>query len=205
MDNKHLLVIDFEATCSEDDYVARTEMEIIELGAVMVEAGSQAFVDEFQSFVRPIRKPRLTEFCTELTSIQQSEVDAAPSFAEMMIAFAGWLSRFDDAVFCSWGDYDCRQLHQDCDYHSVPYPFDNRHINLKAEFAKQRRTRKMGLTTALDAVGLPLVGTHHRGIDDARNIARLIPFIYPKSAGTLGSPRSTGDTGDVKGPDARPS
>jgi inhibitor of KinA sporulation pathway (predicted exonuclease) len=25
-------------------------------------------------------------------------------------------------------------------------------------------------------VGLDLVGTHHRGIDDARNIARLLPY-----------------------------
>jgi len=29
---------------------------------------------------------------------------------------------------------------------------------------------------ALRRVGLPLVGTHHRGIDDARNIARILPF-----------------------------
>ena len=32
------------------------------------------------------------------------------------------------------------------------------------------------LTGALAQAGLPLAGTHHRGIDDARNIARLLPF-----------------------------
>ena len=35
---------------------------------------------------------------------------------------------------------------------------------------------------ALAHVGLPLVGTHHRGIDDARNIARLLPHsLAPES------------------------
>jgi 3'-5' exoribonuclease 1 len=29
---------------------------------------------------------------------------------------------------------------------------------------------------ALRRVGLDLVGTHHRGIDDARNIARVLPY-----------------------------
>jgi inhibitor of KinA sporulation pathway (predicted exonuclease) len=33
------------------------------------------------------------------------------------------------------------------------------------------------MAAALRRVGLPLRGTHHRGIDDARNIARLLPWI----------------------------
>ena len=30
---------------------------------------------------------------------------------------------------------------------------------------------------ALQMCGLPIEGTHHRGIDDARNIARMLPWI----------------------------
>ncbi|MDF2697512.1 MAG: Inhibitor of the KinA pathway to sporulation, putative exonuclease, partial [Labilithrix sp.] len=30
---------------------------------------------------------------------------------------------------------------------------------------------------ALEHAGLTLEGTHHRGIDDARNIARLLPWL----------------------------
>ena len=33
------------------------------------------------------------------------------------------------------------------------------------------------MAQALKLAGLELDGTHHRGIDDARNIARLLPFI----------------------------
>jgi inhibitor of KinA sporulation pathway (predicted exonuclease) len=35
----------------------------------------------------------------------------------------------------------------------------------------------MGMAAALRRCHLPLHGTLHRGIDDARNIARLLPFV----------------------------
>lgn len=35
---------------------------------------------------------------------------------------------------------------------------------------------KLGMSGALAQVGIARQGTHHRGIDDARNIARLLPF-----------------------------
>ncbi|GHT86553.1 hypothetical protein AGMMS49960_14700 [Betaproteobacteria bacterium] len=34
-----------------------------------------------------------------------------------------------------------------------------------------------GMVKALELAGLPLTGDHHRGIDDARNIAMLLPFV----------------------------
>jgi inhibitor of KinA sporulation pathway (predicted exonuclease) len=32
------------------------------------------------------------------------------------------------------------------------------------------------MARALQMVGLPLDGSHHRGLDDARNIAKLLPW-----------------------------
>ena len=54
------------------------------------------------------------------------------------------------------------------------------HINVKKAFSRALGTnRKFGMAGALRQVGLPLVGTHHRGIDDARNIAKLLPHALP--------------------------
>jgi 3'-5' exoribonuclease 1 len=36
------------------------------------------------------------------------------------------------------------------------------------------------MSEALKLAGIELLGTHHRGIDDARNIARLMPYILGK-------------------------
>jgi inhibitor of KinA sporulation pathway (predicted exonuclease) len=58
---------------------------------------------------------------------------------------------------------------------NVPYPFGSRHINVKTLFAiKHRLAEEIGMDEALDLLGLELVGTHHRGVDDAYNVARIL-------------------------------
>ncbi|MBW8808955.1 MAG: exonuclease domain-containing protein [Lysobacter sp.] len=178
----HYLLIDFEATCADDQSLPRTQMEIIEIGAVMVETQTLSVIDEFQSFVRPVRHPRLTGFCTRLTSIRQADVDAAPSFAQMLEAFKPWLYQYRDFVWGSWGDYDLHQLQQDCDFHRLPNPIGAPHRNIKQAFAQaQGLAKKPGLGGAIGMAGLTFAGTHHRGIDDARNIARLMPYALGRA------------------------
>lgn len=181
----HYLVVDLEATCNNDGSFPRHEMEIIEIGAVMVEAASLEPVAEFQTFVRPQRHPRLTDFCRELTSIAQSDVDAAPPFPEVLKKFVDWAAGFAEPLFCSWGDYDRKQLQRDCAFHNVAYPRELGHLNLKNRFAERTGIRRrLGLAEALKRSGLQFSGTHHRGIDDARNIARLLPQLVDPPAET---------------------
>lgn len=177
----HFLIIDLEATCCDKQTIKRQEMEIIEIGAVLVDTKRLAVVDEFQTFIRPVRHPILTDFCRSLTSIQQSEVDSAPEFSEAMTRLKVWLAQYPSYLFCSWGDYDKAQLEQDCQYHREPYPFSAEHLNIKKLFAKKQRLEKgPGMEQAMRLAKLPLKGTHHRGIDDARNMATLMPFILGK-------------------------
>jgi inhibitor of KinA sporulation pathway (predicted exonuclease) len=188
----HLVALDVEATCSEGGAMPRREMETIEIGAVVVDSEG-VLVDEFQTFVRPIRHPRLTPFCIRLTSIRQVDVDGAPSFYEAMEAFKAWFAKYPGLVLWgSWGDYDKKQLEQDCSVNglssSVYLP--GRHVNLK-EACKEALGlgTKPGLHQAIQIVGLDFSGTHHRGIDDARNIARLLPYILGKRKPPLHEPR----------------
>lgn len=179
MEAERYLVIDFEATCCNKGTVPREHMEIIEVGAVMVEAQTFAVVDEFQTFIRPVRHPRLTPFCVSLTSIEQKDVDSAPLFGEAIQQFKQWLYRYDRFVFCSWGDYDLKQLKQDCEFHKLPYPISAPHLNVKRLMAeRQGLAKKPGLGDAVRMAKMTFQGSHHRGIDDARNIARLLPFIF---------------------------
>jgi inhibitor of KinA sporulation pathway (predicted exonuclease) len=46
-------------------------------------------------------------------------------------------------------------------------------------FAEQQGTEPCGMKGALRRMGIPLDGRHHRGIDDARNIAKLAQIILP--------------------------
>ena len=53
-DAKYLLAIDLEATCDATQ-LPIAEREIIEIGAVVLHADSYEIIDEFQSFVRPVK------------------------------------------------------------------------------------------------------------------------------------------------------
>ena len=179
------LVIDLEATCDNAGAVPKREMEIIEIGAVLVDAETFEPVAEFQTFVRPIRHPKLTPFCCELTSITQAQVDAAPRFPEAIAALREFMAG-EQPLFCSWGAYDRNQFELDAGLHDIELPFGPDHLNLKEAFSQALGSRKrFGMSAALRRLGLPLEGTHHRGIDDARNIARILPYAI----GALPIPR----------------
>ncbi|TPH15752.1 3'-5' exonuclease [Litorilituus lipolyticus] len=176
--HKNYLIIDVEATCCHDDAFPTTEMEMIEIGAVMVCGETLDKLSEFCTFIKPVRHPNLTQFCTELTTITQEDVDAAPNYQEAIKQLKVWLYQFEDFLFCSWGDYDKAQFMQDCGLHKVPYPIPAPHLNIKKQFSKAQRVRKrQGMNDALKLAGIPLEGTHHRGIDDANNMVKLMPFV----------------------------
>ncbi|MDY6938331.1 MAG: 3'-5' exonuclease [Cyanobacteriota bacterium] len=174
----YLMVLDLEATCCDKQTISRQQMEAIEIGAVMVETQNLAPVDEFQTFIQPTRNPKLTDFCRQLTSISQAQVDRAPTYPDAVDLMQQWLARYPNFLFGSWGDYDRKQFEQDSNFHRISYPIGAEHVNLKKFFsASQGLKKRYGMAQALELVGISLEGTHHRGIDDARNIAKLLPYI----------------------------
>lgn len=174
------LVVDLEATCDDRGSVPRDESEVIEIGAVLLDGSTLQPLSEFQTFVRPIVHPTLTAFCTELTTITQADVADAPLFPDAAARLAAFGAH---AVFCSWGAYDRNQLERDARRHRVAMPLPARHLNVKELFARAAGDRRsVGNGRALGRVGLERTGTHHRGIDDARNIARLLPYALGKVA-----------------------
>jgi inhibitor of KinA sporulation pathway (predicted exonuclease) len=178
MEATYYLVVDLEATCDDLGAVPRHETEIIEIGAVLVEGRSLRTVAEFMTFVRPILHPDLTPFCVGLTTIDQDDVDAAPTFP---VAAARLAAFGRGALFCSWGAYDRNQLAADSARHGIEPPLRG-HWNLKEAFARARGSRRgLGTYAALRAIGIEPTGTHHRGIDDARNIAKVLPFVLGRA------------------------
>ncbi|MCX4244313.1 3'-5' exonuclease [Paraliomyxa miuraensis] len=176
--NRPYLVVDLEATCDRPESFPRDESEIIEIGAVLVDPTSLAPLDEFQTFVRPVQHPELTPFCTELTSITQEQVRHAP----MLRIAIERLRRFlpQPVTLASWGAYDRNQFRRESQRKRIGLPWDQQHLNIKESFAKLVGQR-MGVGQALHRVGLRFSGTPHRGIDDARNIVRLLPFALGRT------------------------
>lgn len=176
---RHLLVVDLEATCWDDRPQSAATMEIIEIGAVLVDLETQCILGEASTFVKPQINPELSDFCQQLTHITQSDVDQAPTLSEaaqyLNEVMAGWAPD----SWGSWGAYDRRQFSIERERgRQVPDFFDLPHINLKSAYQESRGVkRKSGLGNSLKRHGMTFEGVQHRALSDARNIVRLLPYI----------------------------
>ncbi|XP_033126247.1 3'-5' exoribonuclease 1-like [Anneissia japonica] len=175
----YLLVIDFEATCEEPtpiDFIP----EIIEFPIVLVNTSTLEVEGEFQSFCRPIVNPKLSNFCTELTSITQSMVDQADEFPEVWKRACHWMESkglgtyHTFAVACD-GPWDMNLfLNVQCHLSQIPFPkYCRRWVNVCKAMSNFYRLPRMNLKKMLNAHQLMFEGRPHRGISDAKNIARI--------------------------------
>jgi len=165
------IVLDLEATCKEND--RSFPNETIEIGAVKLDSDFN-IISTYNKFIKPKLNPVLTQFCKDLTSITQADIDTAQTFNEVIEDFKKWAGVGEEPyILCSWGHYDKHQLARDCELYKLPKEWTERHISLKHQFGFIRNERPCGMAKALKKLGLPLIGTHHRGIDDAKNIAQI--------------------------------
>ena len=171
------IVFDLEATCW--DQHNKKDNETIEIGAVMINENKE-IESTFEQFVKPIKYPVLSNFCKELTSINQNEVDNAPYFSEAKERFLNWINT-EEYILCSWGFYDKKQFESDCKIHSLDVNWFKNHISIKHQYTEIKQLKRgLGMKRALSNEGLELDGTHHRGIDDAKNIAKIFIKYFDK-------------------------
>jgi inhibitor of KinA sporulation pathway (predicted exonuclease) len=170
---RFLNVVDVEATCWRGGPPPGEASEIIEIGVCVVDTGDWRRVERRRVLVRP-RRSRVSPFCTELTGLTQAEVDGGLEFAAACALLRDELrGRF--RTWASWGEYDRRQFERQCAAGGAGYPFGSRHVNVKERFAAAFGLRRgVGMDAALARAGLPLEGRHHRGEDDAWNIAAIV-------------------------------
>lgn len=175
-----ILVIDLEATCADDGSITPEQMEVIELGAVWATPQGEV-IATLQRFVRPTERPTLTPFCMELTHVEQACIDTAPSWPTVAAELAEFARLHTKQCWGSWGAYDRRQIERESARHGLADPLAGlTHQNLKANFAKRRKIKQVGMATALQIAGLELEGEHHRALSDALNIAKLLPHVLPE-------------------------
>lgn len=184
-DNQPILIVDLEATCWENSRLPNGErqsignMEIIEFGCVLATRTGE-LLDSRSFLVRPVRNPDLSAFCCSLTGMTQATVNAAPPYPEVVRALDDWLGQpAGSLVWCSWGNYDRHHIQSESEVHGIaPRFLTCPHLNLKRIWRRSTGQKKnTGLASALAFHDLAFEGRAHRGVDDARNIVRLLPFM----------------------------
>lgn len=183
-DFQYFVVIDFEATCDKDRNPH--PQEIIEFPSVIVSSVTGQLESNFQTYVRPTCNQHLSDFCKDLTGIQQFQVDRGVTLSEALLRHDKWLEekgiKNTNFAVVTWSNWDCRvMLESECRFKKIRKPpYFNRWINLKVPFHEVFGGVRCNLKEAVEMAGLVWQGRAHCGLDDARNTARLLVLLMRK-------------------------
>lgn len=168
-----LLVIDVESTCWKGSPPAGQMSEIIEVGVCPINVTTLQPLQRCSILIKP-EHSQISAFCTELTTLTPDMLAAAGNLNDA-VGILKSQYRSKDRLWASWGDYDRRQFERVCQRQQVAYPFGSRHLNVKSLYAVVAGLQQeCGLAAACEQLGIPMDGTHHRGHDDAWNIANVL-------------------------------
>lgn len=195
---RYFMCIDFEATC-DGDIVERDGKisfrssrskgqkfvnEIISFPVSIVDIQNHCVVDEFHTFIKPTLNPTLTNYCKQLTGIEQSDVDQAPEFKDAIKNFEDYFKdnlSSDNTLLVSDSSYDFTGfLKKQCGISKVKYPNWAKHwVNLKTLFVdfyqvKCNEKQMPTLRSMVEMAGLQFSGKLHSGMDDVENMAKLL-------------------------------
>lgn len=169
-----LVVVDLEATCwDNEEERGNQKQEIIEIGACFLNLKTMEPEKKRSYLIRP-RYSSISSFCTELTTITTELLEKYGQYFDEAINTFKKDFGIKHRTWCSWGAYDRVQFERNCRLYKVKYPFGRNHFNLKNLYSLRfSLSDELGMAKALEHAGIELEGTHHRGCDDAWNIAKL--------------------------------
>ncbi|MBW7473779.1 exonuclease domain-containing protein [Paenibacillus oenotherae] len=148
-------------------------MEVIEIGAVRLDSSLQP-IDEFAAFIKPIYFSKLNGFIKKKTGIPQEEIDRAPRFPAVIAAFIQWLNRSGNFTLITWGGEDLKRIVFDTRMHKLDDSFwlSVDYFDLLKGFLRAKNlTNDVSVEGALLELGIPMTGSAHRALDDARMTA----------------------------------
>lgn len=186
----YVCILDFEATCFENNEVPRNKMEIIEFPSLLYKVNtdnnSYEFISEFHEYVKPTYKPKLTDFCKNLTGITQEIVDVSNTIDIVYNNHIKWLNTFitenDNFIIATCGAWDLKTMLPNEIYNKnlKIHKYYNRFMNVKDEFNYFYKKNAKGMIDMLNFLKIKLTGKHHSGIDDTRNITKILLEMIKK-------------------------
>lgn len=185
MGNKNKLdsaiIIDIECACwmPRESQPKNERSDIIEIGACKLDLQTGKISQKTSYIIKP-RNSTISEFCTELTTLTQEDVNRGIPFSDACNKLAKEFGT-KNRVWFAWGDFDRIHIQKECEFYGAIYPFGRRFINAKTLFSLMNGLKKeIGLQKAMEYYNLEFKGTQHRGHDDAFNTAKVLWKILRK-------------------------
>ncbi|KAK8939427.1 hypothetical protein KSP40_PGU014385 [Platanthera guangdongensis] len=185
----YLLVLDLEG-----------KVEILEFPVVMIDTKTMDFVDSFHRFVRPtgMSEQRVAHYIEGKygnMGVDRVWHDTAIPFKEVLEEFEKWMcshqlwkkeagGSLNQAAFVTCGNWDLKtKVPQQCQVSKIRTPpYFMEWINLKDIYLNFYNRRATGMMPMMRQLGLSSLGSHHLGIDDTKNIARVCQRLLADGA-----------------------
>lgn len=169
-----MIVMDLEWNSGYDK--TRLE-EILQFGAVRLDAPGGRITDTFCAFVRPRVHKKMNRTAKALPELK-AMLNAPQDFPAALYDFVKWCG--DDTVFADWGGDDLTVLRQNCSFWRLPGPKVTRHLDLQAAFSMQVGViNNIALAHAVEYCGIPETFTFHNALNDAMYTALVSAYIRP--------------------------
>lgn len=171
---KKILIIDLEATCWDGAVPQGEVSEIIEIGICVLDTDNGAISNNKGILIKPERST-VSPFCTQLTTITSELLDKEGITFKTACNLLRTEHDAYQYTWASYGAYDLIMMQSQCAVRGIDFPLSHNHINVKELFSEKKELKKKaGMNDALEILNIPLEGTHHRGVDDAKNIAKIL-------------------------------
>ncbi|KAL7129504.1 hypothetical protein ABFS83_13G071000 [Erythranthe nasuta] len=181
------------------------KVEILEFPVLLFDAKTLDVVDLFHRFVRPTKmsEKRINEYIEGKYGgfgVDRVWHDTAIPFDEVIEQFESWLRKKRDgninlwreegdghlnqAAFVTCGNWDVKtKVPQQCEVSGMKLPpYFMEWINLKDIYLNFYNRRAPGMLSMMRELGIRPLGSHHLGIDDSKNIARVLRRLITDGA-----------------------
>ncbi|KAJ9551390.1 hypothetical protein OSB04_015435 [Centaurea solstitialis] len=190
--NKHSEHLDFFLVLDLEGKV-----EILEFPVLMIDAKTMDVVAFFHRFVRPseMSEERINQYIEGKygkLGVDRVWHDTAIPFKEVIVQFEEWMTKhslfngelggpLNRAAFWELGYKD--KIPQQCQVAKMKLPsYFMEWINLKDIYLNFYKRRAAGMRTMMNELNIPMLGSHHLGIDDTKNIARVLQHMLVDGA-----------------------
>ncbi|KAM0997904.1 hypothetical protein ACFX2I_007709 [Malus domestica] len=176
------------------------KVEILEFPVLMIDAKTMNVVDFFHRFVRPteMSETRINEYIEGKYGkfgVDRVWHDTAIPFKDVLQQFEAWLIQhqlwgeelggcLNRAAFVTCGNWDLKtKVPQQCKVSRMKLPsYFMEWINIKDVYLNFYKKRATGMMTMMKELQIPLLGSHHLGFDDSKNIARVLQHMLADGA-----------------------
>ncbi|CAD8057973.1 unnamed protein product [Paramecium sonneborni] len=177
----YLIILNFQTTCFQD-YQIKFNPEIIEFSAQFYDIKLRKVTQIYQKFIKPQENQTISEYCTQQTGIIQSQITNGVQLQLAINQFQDLLRDLGRICIITSSDFELNHLKKEAERKGIKLvKYFTYYINLKKVFPKSLRIKNYlkdpNLMEMLEDCGLPLSGKFQNGIENVKNITRIVDHL----------------------------